>query len=243
MISSGVVISDGASKDISALATGSGRADVALTALQQEELSRDQIDLLRAIADGYEGETRASAPESKLSRTVAQAEQILATLEVGKDGFVKLTIPAGLSDIDAMKALNVYFREKLANMGRAAIWEGDLDWYAKQSTVSGRDTTQERNININPFVEGITSKTRANQESTLKEAGMTFAAPEEVALVLAAYACKNDGKDLLNDNWTRTAASGVALTANQYGGVNVFGPRDAYAYSLVGASGVRLSSN
>ncbi len=196
-----------------------------------------QIADLKKLIAKYEERTSATFLQQQ-----KQAEQILGSLKMGPNGSVELTIPAGLSDIDAMKALNAYFKDKLPSRNRAAICEGDLDWYANQPTVSGRDITKERTININPFVEGTIGKDRADQEKVLKKAGMTFAAPEEVALVVAAYACKNDGKDLLNDNWTRTAAAGVALYTLRNLGVYVNGYSDNDV-SYVGASGVALPAN
>ena len=197
-----------------------------------------QIADLKKLIAKYEERTSATFLQQQ-----KQAEQILGSLKMGPNGSVELTIPAALSDIDAMNALNAYFKEKLPNMKRAAIWQGDLDWYKNQSTVSGRDVTKERTININPFVEGTRGKDRTNQGTVLKKEGMTFAAPEEVALVVAAYACKNDGKDLLNDLYTRTAASGVALTTYQYYGVRVCRSDGGYDLSDVGASGVALPAN
>ena len=171
------------------------------------------------------------------------AEKILGSLKVGRDGLVDLTIPAGISDITAMKALNVYFRENHPNFKRGAIWESDLDWYAEQKGVVGRDITKERKIRINPLVDGTLGSSRERKGEILKEKGMGFAPPEEEALVVAAYACKNNGEDLLKGLWALTAASGVALSTNRDGGVGVGRHDDDYVLSYVGAGGALLPSN
>ena len=183
--------------------------------------------------------------EQRVSKAVLleQAEKILSSLKVGRDGLVDLTIPAGISDITAMKALNVYFRENLPSFERSAIREDNFDWYAGQKGVVGRDIPKERKIRIDPLVDGTLGKSRVHNGEILKEKGMRFAPPEEVSLVVAAYACKNNGKDLLKGLWAITAASGVALTAFQDFGMSVYGPYDALDLSDVGAGGALLPSN
>ena len=242
-----VTLSRGASGDISKLAIGTDRAEVALNALNEENLSPKQIADLAKLAKKYE---RLSTSSSKAASTataptaaIELAEKILSSLEIGKDGFAKLVIPANVRDLDAMKALNLYFKKNLPGMNRPAIWEGDFDWYAKLASVSSRDISKERHIEINVLVDDTLRKSRSNQIKVLKSQDLTLGAPEEVALVVAAYACKNQGKDLLNDNWTRTVVSGVALATIQNCGVLVSGRYDVNDLANVGASGVRSRPN
>ena len=238
-----VGLSKGASDDIAKLTAGRGRIDVALTALTEEPISPSQLAELKALVTKFESASKAASTATAPTPAIVLAEKILSSLEIGKDGFAKLVIPATVSDIDAMKALNVYFREKLPEMYRAAIWEGDFDWYAKLASVSSRDISKERHIEINVLVDGTLGKACSNQIETLKSQDLTLGAPEEVALVVAAYACKNQGKDLLNDNWTRTVVSGVALATIQNCGVLVSGRYDVNDLANVGASGVRSRPN
>ena len=238
-----VILSKGAPGDISKLATGKGRIDVALTALKEEALSPSQITELKVLVEKYESAQKVTSVATAPTISIEIAEKILSSLEIGKDGFAKLVIPANVSDIDAMKALNVYFGEKLPEMNRPAIWKGDFDWYAEQASVSNRDISKERRIEINVLVDSTLGMTRSDQINALKSQDLTLGAPEEVALVVAAYACKNLGKDLLNDKCTRTAVPGVALSAFQGRGVDVCRYGDDYADGLVVASGVRSSSN
>ena len=195
--------------------------------------------LTSAALAGIKEQLPPVAPAPKANPEIATAEKILSSLNV-KDGFAQLTIPAGLSDIEAMKALNAYFREKLPQFGRAAIWEGDLDWYAKQAGVKGRDVNAERKINIQMVVPDTAGLSRYSQGKELKEKGMTFAAPEEVASVAAAYACKNNGEDIFKDLWVRTTVPGVALGTHQSGGVDVHWYPDDLGHVNVAASGAPL---
>jgi hypothetical protein len=237
-----VVLTKGASGDISKLASGTDRGAVALHALgellQSGTLTPEQLAQLSQLAKKYEEQP--SLTVRAINPAIAQAEKILSTLEVGKDGFAKLTIPAGISDIDAMKALNAYFQEKCPKFERAAILEGDFDWYEKQAGVKSRDSNTERNISIQVVVPNTTDKSRSGQENVLSKQNMTFGSPEEVALVTAAYACANNGKDILKDLFVRTSAPGVALATYQDLGVCVRRCYDDHDDYDVAASGARL---
>ena len=83
-----VVISKGASGDIAALAAGTERAEVALNALKEEELSPQQKAELQALARRFE-ETTEQAPMQELD-SVAVLILKEGGIFIGRDELVKL---------------------------------------------------------------------------------------------------------------------------------------------------------
>jgi len=172
------------------------------------------------------GETRAPAPD------ICERYQF----KVSPTGLVELTVPACVGEIEAMKEINRHFCERYPEKNRAAIWEDDLDWYAKQEGVKVRDLTQKRHIELQGVVPGTRGKTRAAQANVLAKNDMAFTEPEALALAAAPYEYKT-GKDLLQDLWVRTRAPGVALLTYPYGGVLVDRDDDVYVIGGVAAGG------
>jgi hypothetical protein len=207
-------------KDLSALSAGGRRKLLSLLPLSSEaELAK--------------------SPRAILSPHEIQARKIVESLVVDKDGFFNLTIPAHFSDIDAMKAL--VYRKRHPTRICATIPSDYLNWYARQPGVKARDVTQERTIRIIPLVKGTLGKDRSEQEKVLNKAQLTFAAPEELALVVAAYACKTYGNNLIKFRWLRTTVrNNRALATNEKGCLRVVTYHDKDNLAYAGASGVAL---
>lgn len=125
--------------------------------------------------------------EELMSAAMKTAEEILSSLQVKPGGSAKLIIPANVSDIEAMRALNVYFRKTLPDFSREVINDA-VNSFIRQPDVTRRDVSKERKIEIIPLVNGTLGLNAVEQEAILKSQGLTFAAPANVALVVAAYA-------------------------------------------------------
>jgi hypothetical protein len=150
---------------------------------------------------------------------------------------VSLTIPADISDRDAMHALNSKFRELFPEKNRAAIWEEKIE---RILTCGGGNLTTRsgrREIKVIGVVDGTAGKNRENQGKVLTQKGLVFSHPIDQALAAAAYACKQGGKDLFENKWVRGSVPGFALYTAQFFGVGVDRYDDDDARGHVAASG------
>ncbi|MEY4667778.1 MAG: hypothetical protein RL518_477 [Pseudomonadota bacterium] len=148
------------------------------------------------------------------------AEAMVASYRFDKStGVSTFTIPAGVSDIDAMKEMNEYFRKHLPQCERDAIYAVNFKWYEDNLPV--RDMSQQREVAIVAVVKGTTDKYRAAQEKLLAKQGLHFADMRDQALAAALHACVNGGEDLCQDLWVRGSVPGFALRTTSYLGVSV----------------------
>ncbi len=232
------------------MASNPGLAKALLALLEEAGDDPTKIDAIRKA--GVEVLKTAQdklpvVPEKQ--QIIEQAEVILNSLKISSNGLIEMTLPKpeGMSachaEMKAMNILNTYFREKLPQFNRNAIFAGDFDWYAKQQGMEGRDSdsVEEIKITIQPIVSGTTGNNRNNEEKELAIQNMGFGAPRDLALAAAAVACKNQGEDALKGLWARTSAPGVALATDQSRGVRVVRCDDDDADS-VAASGAPLSN-
>ncbi len=175
------------------------------------------------------------------------AEMALQSYEYDPNtGVSKFVMPRGVTDVQLMRALNVYFRKHLG-FKRDAIFDDDVAWfeecpekypeYCKIRENSGPSSKLSRTITITALVSGTTNKSRDDQEKVLKAAGLSFSDPRDIALAVALHACKNNGEDLLKGNWVRSSVPGVALFPSLFSGVVVKGFNDVNDFNGVAASG------
>jgi hypothetical protein len=156
------------------------------------------------------------------ARLSINAERILESFAVDEKGFVNLVIPSDISDQDAMHALNSNFRELFPGKNRAAICESEIE---RILTCGGADSTNRsgrREIKVIGVVDGTVEKSREDQGKVLLEKGLVFSDPIDQALAAAAYACKQEGEDLFEDNYVRSSVPGFALFTKPFFGVSVF---------------------
>ena len=151
-------------------------------------------------------------------------------------GVSTFTVPAGVTDVEAMKAVNEYFRKKSHFwFKRDAVYAGDLEWYKnlpKQYSehCQERDYSQARQITITGVVKGTKGENRTTQRSVLKDESLIFSDPRDQALAAAIHACKHNGEDLFQDISVRGSVPGFVLrtwrffrvSVSRYGGSGNF---------------------
>jgi hypothetical protein len=212
-----------ACSDICKLAHGEHRVSVALAALEDETLTGKQIAQVRYLIRRKEAARKLEALTSlrRISALHKTGNLILDTLVVTEQGYATVTIPAYTSDLEALVALNVCFRKLHPAFKRDAIYTGDLEWYGALESVTQRDTTMPRRISIQTLVPSTQGKTYKQQERVLELRRLEPADPLEQALVAAAYACANKGKDIFQGKWVRGAIEGIVIAAPASDGITV----------------------
>ena len=146
-------------------------------------------------------------------------------------GVSTCTIPAGVSDVEAMIALNEYFRRAIPRFERVAIFAGDFDWYENlpknfPDHCKERDYTQAREVVVQGLVEATIELGRSEEGDALAEQGLVFSDPRDQAIAAALHACQHDGADLFQGLWARGAVPGFALGAAWRKGIRVYGYDD-----------------
>ena len=188
---------------------------------------REALDAFKAFRAGIPADVLLSI----------NTDRILESFSIDTENFLSLVIPPGISDEEAMRALNARFRELFPDAERAAIYEDDLDAILNAGDGSGRRAREPRVIKLIAVVPGTTNMTRDQQAKVLQQKGLKFPHPIEQALAAAAFACKNNGEDLFNDLIGRGSVPGFALNANRLYGVYVVRSDDDRDVIIVAASG------
>ena len=211
--------------------------------LSLDEISRRLDGALRALR-GEEVSTSGAATTSlttaKTSLQPAHAMVESYTFDK-KTGVSTFTVPAGVTDVEAMKALNEYFRKNLPGFDRDAVDAIHLEWYENlpkefPTHCEQRDYSQARQITITGVVKGTQGENRTTQGSVLRDDFLVFSDPRDQAIAAALHACKHDGQDLFKDLWVRGSVPGFVLSTGQDDGVDVSGYFDGYGHD-VAASG------
>lgn len=156
-------------------------------------------------------------------------------------GVSKFTVPAGVTDVQAMKALNDYFKKYLPEFARDAVRAGDLDWYANlpqyyPNYCQERNYSHARQITITAVVNGREGN-HHTLECVLKKQSLVFAGPRDLALAAAIHACKNHGEDLFKGLWLYGSVPEFGLCTLPGDGVFVLNAHDVYHLHRVAASG------
>jgi hypothetical protein len=213
--------------------------------LSLDEISRRLDGALRALR----GEEVSTSGAATTSLTTAKTSLQLAHEMVEsytfdkKTGVSTFTVPAGVTDVEAMKALNEYFRKNHPTFNRDAVYADNLEWLENlpkkfPGDCEQRDYSQARQITITGVVEGTQGLNRTTLGSVLRDDSLVFSDPRDQAIAAALHACKHDGQDLFKDLWVRGSVPGFALYTNQRLGVLVDGYIVDYVrYRFVAASG------
>ena len=223
---------------------------------QQEEALPKMVDLpselfsqisfdCRGFQDSCEAGTTSVAGNEALpaenTATVQRtplhvAQEMVASYNFDKKtGVSTFTIPAGVTDTEAMKAINEYFRQHLPGFKRDAIYSGDFAWYEKN--LESRDASNAREITITAIVQGTAGENRTTQDGVLKDADLIFSDERDQAIAAALHACKHNGADLFEGKWARGSVPGFALDTDLYDGVYVLRYVDDGGFDRVAASG------
>jgi hypothetical protein len=193
--------------------------------LSVDEISRRLDGALRALRGEEVSTSGAATTTQKTSLQIAQ--DMVESYKFDKTtGVSTFTVPAGVTDVEAMKALNEYFRKNLPNFERDAVYAGDLDWYENlpkeySTHCQERDYSQARQIMITGVAAGTKGENRTTQGSVLRNDSLVFSDPRDQAIAAALHACKHDGQDLFKDLWVRGSVPGFALCTVPGRGVRV----------------------
>jgi hypothetical protein len=116
------------------------------------------------------------------------ADRILESFSIDTENFVTLVIPPGISDEDAMHALNKRCRELFPEKNRDVISEDYLEDILNAGDGSGRRARGPRVIRLIGVVPGTAGMTRDEQAEALQRKGFTFPHPIEQTPAAAAFA-------------------------------------------------------
>ncbi|MEY4668935.1 MAG: hypothetical protein RL518_1634 [Pseudomonadota bacterium] len=137
-------------------------------------------------------------------------------------GISTFTIPAGVSDDEAMRAINAYFRTyhsiPWGMPFREAITAEVFEWFASLADSSNgleplpcREHGTARHIAIHSIAKGTIGLDLQAQSEMLQKSSLVFADPRDLAIASGLHACKRNGQDLFADQEVRCSRSGVVL--------------------------------
>lgn len=177
----------------------------------------------------------ARLPSATLTRAEVAA-QIVESLEVGS-GVHRLTIPAGISGAQAIRALNEHFRANLPQYGRDIIYQEEVNPFRYFDRT---DLSEPWTVLIHSMVPGTTDLSRVDQARILRGRGMAFANPLEVVLVSGAYACAHGGKSLTEGVSVRCDSERLVVKPHPLYGLMTCSYPDDMPFASVGAAGSYL---
>lgn len=214
------------------------------------EKAQQWLEKLTAAGDAFK-EFRKRLPEDTLH--IINAEKILAGSGYEKIGFltrlfkrplIEVTIPAGVSDIEALEALNLFYSQR-SKEGRSAVSQLMFKFLSDEGGVAARDVMKPRVFSLALHVHGTEGKTREEQSPILAEKGLQFAQPIEQALGGAIALCL--GEKIPPRYLYRGTDSQWALDSSSwpigFEPLSFVGLGDLNRHAHVVASGVRIASD
>lgn len=154
------------------------------------------------------------------------------------------TIPAGVTDVGAMKAINKYFRKNLPGLGRDAIDPRELEWLENlpkefPEHCQKRDYSKARQITIEGVVTGTKNERWLDQADVLKQRSLVISDPRDQFIAAALHACNHRGADLFQGLGGRCSVPGamVMSSINENGVSVVKLGISGEAMSFIAASG------
>jgi hypothetical protein len=193
--------------------------------LSLEEISRRLDGALRALR-GEDVSTSAGVTTAQKTSLQIAEDMVKSYAFDKKTGVSIFTVPAGVTDVDAMKAFNEYYWKNHSTFNRDAVYADHLKWFENlpkefPTHCEQRDYSQARQITITGVVKGTKGENRTTQGSVLEGESLVFSDPRDQALAAAIHACKHNGADLFKDLWVRGSVPGFALITIQSYGVCV----------------------
>ena len=194
--------------------------------LSLEEISRRLDGALRALR-GEDVSTSAGVPTAQKTSLQIAEDMVKSYAFDKKTGVSIFTVPAGVTDVDAMKAFNEYYWKNHSTFNRDAVYADHLKWFENlpkefPTHCEQRDYSQARQITITGVVKGTKGENRTTQGSVLEGESLVFSDPRDQALAAAIHACKHNGEDLFQHLWVRGSVPGFALYTDRYNGVFVY---------------------
>lgn len=184
-----------------------------------------------------------AAALAKEEKALAIAQQMVDSYRFDKEtGVSTFTVPVGVSDVEAMKAGNLLFRQLFPNANHAPVCEYD-EWYKSLPTnfpqyCELRDySLAPREVTIQGIVQGTIGANRTSQEQTLQESSLVFSDPRDQAIAKILHACTHAGQDLFRGYAVRGSVPGVALVSDGDLGTVVHGYDDGMDQGSEAASG------
>jgi hypothetical protein len=208
--------------------------------LSLDEMSRRLDGGLRALR-GEDVSTSAGVTTAQKTSLQIVEEMIKSYAIDKKTGASTFTVPAGVTDVDAMKALNEYFRKNQPQLQIDAVCAPHLEWFENlpkefPTYCETRDYSKARQITITAVVKGTTLVDRTTQGSVLEGESLVFSDPRDQALAAAILTCIT-GADLFKGLFVRGSVPGFVLH-NLYDGVRFEShDGDGRFYRNVAASG------
>jgi hypothetical protein len=163
-----------------------------------------------------------------------------------RTGVSEFSIPAGLSDIDAMKGMNLFFEKVIAipywMSFRSAITQDALNWLGGQGEAQSgfeplpvRDCSKVRRVIIQSLAKGTLEGDRETQERALISNGLVFSHPIDLAIAGGLHACKFHGPSLFVDRDVRCSYQGITLYIDWQGLKVRFNVPDSHKKRLAAA--------
>jgi hypothetical protein len=191
-----------------------------------------------------DGALRALRGEEIFQKTSLQiAREMVRSYTFDREtGVSTFTVPASVTDVEAMTVLNQYFRNNLPGFKRDAVNAAGIEWFKKlpqeyPTSCQERDYSQARQITITGVVRGTRGQARTTQADVLKNESLVFADPRDQALAAAIHACKHHGEDVFKHMWVRGCVPGFALYTSRSSGVGINGSHSGNDGDYVAASG------
>jgi hypothetical protein len=193
-------------------------------------------------ASGEDVSTSAGVTTAQKTSLQIAEEMVKSYAFDKKTGVSTFTVPAGVTDVDAMRALNEYFRKNHSTLNRDAVYAVHLEWFEKlpqkfPAHCERRDYSQARQITITGVVKGTRRENRTTQGSVLDGESLVFSDPRDQALAAAIHACRHQGADLFKNLRVRGSVPGFALGTGQSWGVSVHRASDVLENGRSAASG------
>lgn len=151
------------------------------------------------------------APQSRYRDPLSVGREIADSLVAGSaKGFYTLavTIPDGVSDIEALNSLNILARQRFACPLIEKRGQGVFEELAREV----RSEISQRSYSVILLVDGTANLDHRQSKKRLSECDLTPADVFQTAIVLLASTIKERGACLIPDYTVRTADPSVSLT-------------------------------
>jgi hypothetical protein len=184
-----------------------------------------------------------SAVDTILRDQLVIAKEMVGSYEFDhKTGVSTFTVPAGVTHVAAMEALNAYFRMTRCTLFLPPLINpGDLEWFGNLPTrypehCPTGDSSEPRGVTITAVVEGTDGKNRHSQTGILGKSSLVLSDPRDLVLAAALHACKYDDA-LLRDLKVRCSVPEFVVHDCPYRGITVSSYGDKNCWNTVFASG------